>query len=355
MKINLLKISLYKIFHWEYWNSWFFYIPNIPYAFYLIFKAKNLVFFSAANPGIKSSGNGSESKFETLQLIPEELKPKSILHKRGENFEKTIKNILEKNILFPVIAKPDVGFRGLLVKKIETEIDLKKYIQNFDVDFIIQEFIDYKNECGIFYSRNPKEKNGLISSITLKKFLSVIGDGTSTIQELVKLDKRANLYKELIFESHQENLNLILEKNKEIQLSVIGNHCKGTQFINGNHLITHKLTAAFDELNGKIPGWFYGRIDIKYDTFSALENGKNFKILEINGIISEPTHIYDAQSSTYFEALKSIRTHWKILFEISMANHKIYKIPYKNSLLYWKEIKELKLYSKKIALLNQIK
>lgn len=41
-----------------------FYIPNLTYAFYLAFRAGHSVFFSAANPGIKSSGNGSESKFE---------------------------------------------------------------------------------------------------------------------------------------------------------------------------------------------------------------------------------------------------------------------------------------------------
>lgn len=57
-----------------------FYIPNLPYAFYLAAKAKHAAFFSAANPSIKSSGNGTESKFTTLGLIPDKYKPKSILH-----------------------------------------------------------------------------------------------------------------------------------------------------------------------------------------------------------------------------------------------------------------------------------
>lgn len=356
MKINTLKYKyLYKVFHWEYWPSSLFYIPNIPYGFFLAVKAKHLVFFSAANPGIKSSGNGTESKFQTLSLIPDEFKPKSIFHGKGENFENTIKKIREQHIQFPLIAKPDIGFRGLLVQKIHSEIELKNYLQKFKIDFIIQEFITYNNECGIFYSRNPTQKKGIISSITLKKFLTITGDGISTVKELIISDKRAFLYKDLIFENHKELLGTILEKNKEFQLSVIGNHCKGTQFINGNHLISNELSMTFDELNAKIPGWFYGRIDIKYDDFETLKDGKNFKILEINGIISEPTHIYDAQKSTYFSALKSIRNHWKILFEISTTNHKINKIPYKNSLIFWKEIRELKKYSKKITALDSVK
>ena len=356
MKINLLKYNnIHKIFHWEYWPPSLFYIPNLPFGFFLALKAKNLVFFSAANPGIKSSGNGTESKFETLALIPEEFKPKSIFHGKEDNFEKTIKKIQEKNMQFPVIAKPDIGFRGLLVQKIHSEIELKNYLQKFKIDFIIQEFIDYKNECGIFYARNPTQQNGSISSITLKKFLSITGDGISNVKSLVISDKRAFLYKDLIFENHKELLDLILEKNKVFQLSVIGNHCKGTQFINGNHLISKELITTFNDLNAKIPGWFYGRVDIKYDDFETLKDGKNFKILEINGIISEPTHIYDAQKSSYFSALKSIRNHWQILFEIATTNHKVYKIPYKKTLLFWKEILELKRYSKKIATLNSVK
>jgi len=353
MKFNSLKYNyLYKIFNWEYWPSSFFYIPNLPYGFYLALKAKNLTFFSAANPGIKSSGNGTESKFLTLALIPDDFKPKSVFHEKGENFDNTLKKIQEENIQFPVIAKPDIGFRGLLVEKINSENALKKYLEKFEIDFIIQEFIDFKNECGIFYARNPTQQTGIISSVTLKKFLTITGDGISTIKNLVISDKRAVLYKELIFKNHKEILDLVLEKNKEFQLSVIGNHCKGTQFINGNHLISKELTSIFDKLNSKITGWFYGRVDIKYDDFEALKKGKNFKILEINGIISEPTHMYDALNSSYLGALKSIRNHWKILYEISTTNHNVYKIPYKNSVDFWREILDLKKYSKKITSLH---
>lgn len=330
-----------------------FYLPNVPYAFYLAYKAKHLAFFSATNPCIKSSGNGTESKYETILLVPEKHRPKSVLIKPNTDFEIVCKNIQEQKINFPLIAKPDIGFRGLLVEKIASKDALKNYLEKYAIDIIIQEFLDYENECGIFYHRNPKNDSGKISSLTLKRFLSVTGDGTSTLKELILADERAKLYIELFSKIHQDKLTGIPVKNKVIKLTAIGNHSKGTQFINGNHLISDKLTTTFDKLSKSIPGWYYGRIDLKYNTFEELEEGIDFKILEINGIIAEPTHIYDSQNYTYLKALKAIRTHWKSLFTIAITNHRNFNTPYKDSISFLNEIILLKKYTKKIKRLSK--
>ena len=86
--MNLLSFS--KLKNWEYWPPFMFYIPNIPYAAYLALKARNLVFFSATNPALKHPGNGSESKFDTLQLISKPHKPVSIFIRKNETIETTI-------------------------------------------------------------------------------------------------------------------------------------------------------------------------------------------------------------------------------------------------------------------------
>lgn len=328
-------------------------MPNLPYAFYLAAKAKHPAFFSAANPSIKSSGNGTESKFATLALIPNKFKPKSILHIAGEPIEKTLENLSNTNIEFPLIVKPDIGFRGLLVKKLNDKNELINYLKKYPLHTVIQEFIDYENECGIFYSRNPNEEKGKITSITLKKFLKVTGDGKTTLKELILKDKRAKLYSDILFEIHDENLYKVLNEGEIIKLSVIGNHSKGTQFLDGNHLISKKLVNTFDNLSKAIPGWFYGRIDLKYNTFKQLEEGVDFKVLEINGIIAEPTHIYDASTSSYFKALKAIRTHWKSLYNIATINHNQHKVPYKSSRKFIEEMFELKAYTKKVTTLSK--
>ena len=331
-----------------------FYIPNLPYAFYLAAKAKHAAFFSAANPSIKSSGNGTESKFTTLGLIPDKYKPKSILHVANSEINNTLLSLEKAGLYFPLIVKPDVGFRGLLVKKVNGIDELKLYLKKYPVNTIIQEYIHYKNECGIFYSRNPNDEKGKITSITLKKFLTVKGDGTSTLKALIAKDLRAKLYINILEELHQTTLNSVPKKNEELLLSVIGNHCKGTQFLNGNHLISKELEETFDDLSKSIPGWFYGRIDLKYNTFSELEKGENFKVLEINGIIAEPTHIYDTNSSSYFKALKAIRTHWKSLYDIAITNHNQHKIPYKSVRKFIAEMFELRAYTKKVKMYSKI-
>lgn len=346
------KSFIKKLTNWEYWPSAMFYIPNLPYAFYLAIRAKNPVFFSATNPSIKNSGNGTESKFDVLQLIPEKYCPKSILVLPQTNFDTVLNEIAQKEISFPLIVKPDIGFRGLLVKKINSTSELKEYLHSYPINIIIQEFLDFKNECGIFYHRNPTKEKGWISSLTLKRFLTVTGNGTNTLLQLILNDERAKLYADILKDIHKNKLTTIPKNKEVVKLSVIGNHSKGTQFINGNHLITKQLEETFDLVNKSIKGWYYGRVDIKYNSFEELQQGKNFKILEINGIISEPTHIYDSKNYTYFKALKAIRTHWKSLFEIATTNHKQKNIPYKVTTEFINEVFQLKNYIKKIKRLH---
>ena len=54
-----------------------------------------------------------------------------------------------------------------------------------------------------------------------------------------------------------------------------------------------------------------------------MKQGKNLKIIEINGSCSEPTHIYDPSKSSYFKAVKGILSHWKIVREIGETNRKM--------------------------------
>jgi hypothetical protein len=323
--------SFKKITNWEYWPSSLFYVPLLPYAFYLALKARSFGFFSAVNPGIEGSGNGLESKYITFKLVPKKYRPKSIFVENGDNLEEILPKIIKNNIGFPLIIKPDIGFRGLLVTKIKDEVELSVYLKRYNfINLIIQEFVDYKNECGIFYHRIPGEKTGKITSVTLKKYLSVIGDGNSTLSDLIMNNERAKHYSKYITELNKDRLQIIPKLNEEVVLNMVGNHSKGTQFINGNYLINSELEHFLDELNAKIDGWFYGRIDLKYNNFEELLKGENFIIIEINGIISEPTHIYDASKGSYFKALKSIKNHWKIIYAIGIKNKKLNKGNYTN-------------------------
>jgi len=349
------KSKFIKLTQWEHWSTLMFYIPVLPYAFWKALKLRSLTFFLHVNPAIKNSGDGTESKYKTICLIPEKHRPKSILINEFEDFSLVSSKIEKAKIMYPLIAKPDLGFRGLLVKKIDSVADLKEYLhKNNSIKILIQEFITLKDECGILYHRLPNDDKGKITSITLKKFLNVVGDGKTTLSELILADKRAFLYYDLLQNIHQEKMLKIPEKDKKLILTVIGNHSKGTQFLNGNHLISEALENTFDNLNKQIDGWFYGRLDIKYANFESLKKGENFKILEINGILAEPTHIYDAsvKGASYFKALAAIKNNWKVIAEIAVQNRDNLNLIDPNPLNYIKQMKGLRIYAKKLIKLN---
>jgi len=329
-----------------------YYIPLLPLYGYFALRSRNLSYFTGANPAIKDGGNATESKFKTLGLIPTKYTPKSILIANYTNF-KTIENELKKATLnYPLIAKPDIGYRGLLVKKINNKKELLNYLTRYqEVKIIIQEFVDFPNECGILYYRYPTKKKGTITSITLKKYLTVIGDGISSIKQLLNNDERNNRYLSVVKSANK--LIKIPSKNKTVILSEIGNHCKGSQFINGNHLIDKDLHNFFDVLSQSIKGVYFGRFDIKFNSFEELKKGENFKIIELNGVISEPTHIYDNSKGSYFKALKSIAKHWYIVYKISKINFKNKHLSFPKSISVIKDLMKLRPYNKKIQQLSE--
>lgn len=341
-----------RLFHFEYWSMSAYYWPLILfYLPYLCLRARHLTFYTAANPGIYTAGLGLESKFDTIQKIPERFRPKTILVRSGEGLEQILANLKQAEISFPLIAKPDVGFRGLLVKKINDQYELETYLQKFPITFLLQEFIALPVECGILYYRYPGQANGAVSSVTLKKFLGVVGDGEKTVFELIQEEPRAILQLPRLQKQQPDLLSLIPEQGKRISLGIIGNHSKGTMFIKGNHLIDQELVSTWDKIWEELDGIDYGRFDIRGESWEKIKQAKDIKILEINGVCSEPTHIYDPINSSYFKALRDILQHWTVIGRIARANH-ANGTSYMPALKLAKAFKELFAYQKQIKLLE---
>jgi len=265
-------------------------------------------------------GMFGESKYEVLELVPDALKPKTLLAKLPTTREKVLKQIEGNGLSFPVIFKPDLGERGWMVKRIENVNDIDNYLSQIKIDFVIQELVDLPLEFGVFYVRIPNEKKGIVNSITAKEFLRVKGDGRKTLQELILGKDRARLQWEVLQERYHNRLNEIIPAGKEMELVSIGNHCLGTKFLNGNYLITPKLNDSFNRISAEIKDFYFGRFDLRCASMEDLEKG-NIKILELNGCGAEPAHIYHPGASLR-EALGVLHTHWRNLYKISKLNHK---------------------------------
>jgi hypothetical protein len=262
-----------------------------------------------------------DSKMEIYDLIPPQFYPKTDFVKEQLPFEE-VENILSNSkINFPFIAKPDIGLRGSAVKKINTLDDLKSYHNKANFDYLVQDLIPFPNEVGIFYVRYPHEKNGRITGIVAKEFLIVEGDGCSTIEELVKSNPRYELQLKALQKEYGNQLKDILPKGEKRNLVPYGNHARGAKFLDYSHLISPELTKVIDYMCLQIDEFYFGRMDLMYNTWEELEQGKNFSIVELNGAASEPTHIYDPKHSLFF-AWKELARHITYMFEISVANNK---------------------------------
>lgn len=316
-----MKLLLHKLTHWEYWPFQVVYIPiYFLWAFYAV-KAKSIFFFNASNPTIKNGGFIMESKKAIYNLIPQQYYPKTELIKEGTAVVE-IKAIIEQsNIRYPLIAKPDVGLRGSGVKKINTLEDLEQYALKANFDFVVQDLIPFQNEVGIFYVRYPNEEKGKITGIVSKEFLIVTGNGVATVEELIKVNPRYELQLKVLKKEYGNKLLEVLPEGEKLNLVPYGNHARGAKFIDGSHWITDKLEATINEMCLQIPGFFFGRMDVMYNTFEELENGKNFAVVELNGAASEPTHIYDPRHSLFF-AWKELARHITYMYEISVENNK---------------------------------
>ena len=312
---------LIKLTHWEYWNSKIIYAPLYPYWVWLSIKARSIYFLTAANPRIKNGGYIMESKKEIYDTLPAHFYPETLIFEPHTPVETILNAIRHSGISFPFIAKPDIGGRGMGVKKIENEKQLTNYVMHMPVAFLIQEFVPFAKEAGIFYCKLPGTDKGYISGIVNKEPVVIIGDGVSTLTELVMSNDRYLLQWKQIKATHPDILNTVPELGHQMTLVPYGNHCRGSKFTDETFRVSERLTIIVDAICSQIPEFYYGRLDICFKSWELLERGEEFSIIEVNGSGSEPTHIYDPAHSIFF-AWREIIRHWKILYAISKANNK---------------------------------
>jgi hypothetical protein len=99
----------------------------------------------------------------------------------------------------------------------------------------------------------------------------------------------------------------------------LGTHCRGAIFLDGAWVRTEALEAAFDRISQDFVGFYFGRYDVRTPAVEDFKQGRNFKIVELNGVTSEATHIYDPQNSLW-AAYQILFAQWRLAFEIGARN-----------------------------------
>lgn len=325
---------------WEYWPFGIVQFPLLIYWLWLSLRARSIFFFSASNPTIVLGGMLGESKNDVLKLIPDLYKPKTVLVRTPVTKEEVLTLIKDHGFSLPVIFKPDLGERGFMVRKISSENQVELYLNSLSKDFLVQEFLDLPIELGVFYTRMPDQPAGYVNSVVIKDMLTVIGDGKSTLKDLILDKPRAKLQWKKLQKVHAEQLDRILPAGQKFTVNSIGNHSLGTTFLNGDYLINDKLSKTFDTISKQIAGFYFGRYDLRCASIEDLYEGK-IKIMELNGCGAEPAHIYHP-GFPLWKAMGILFTHWKNIFLISTQNHKrgVAFTPFREGKVIYKKFKE---------------
>jgi hypothetical protein len=335
-----------RLFNWEYWPFALVYTPVFVYWFLLALKNRSLLFFTAANPGIPTGGLVGESKREIMAAVPWEWKPRETYLPALLPQDEALKALNKADMSFPCVLKPDVGERGLLVRVVDDADMLWAFRREPATDYILQEYVAFPEEVAVLYHRLPGEKRGHVSSVTLKEYLFVEGDGHRTLAQLIEDKPRALLQRDALSKSHGHRWHEVLPAGERLQFHTIGNHSKGTKFISGQHRIDERLIQRFDAIADTLPGIHFARFDIKCRSWEALLEGEDFRIMEINGVKSEPAHIYDPDYPIW-KFYRDLFAQWTTIDRISRANRKA-GVPYMRHRTAWRRLQDLRRYHKSL-------
>ena len=315
--------------YFEFWPSWLFYAPVAAYWVLLGLRYGNLCLPTAANPAITVGGLCGESKRAILDQVPSS--ERDVLARYTsvltDNTDATADVLAAEQALaaagldYPLVAKPDIGCNGSGVRLLASRSDLSRYLREFprNCTVLLQELIPDEGEAGLFYIRHPGAQHGYLSSVTLKQPPFVVGDGHSTLRQLILADPRAGRVSQLYLPRLAQRLHEIPRQGEHVRLVFVGNHCKGSLFRNGIDVATEALSGRVDELARALPEFYFGRIDVRFTSLSALARGEGFRVIEINGVGSEPTHIWDP-ATRLREAWHAQFFHYGAAFRIGAAN-----------------------------------
>lgn len=320
-----------RLLHHEYWPAWLFYAPLAPYILLLACRHRGLFTPTCCNPGIENGGGlVGESKTAILRAIagrPEVLPTALVPPGTAEQRAAFVAENVERGAGFewPVILKPDAGQRGFGVRLVKSEDDAARYFSEVTTPVVMQRFHPGPMEFGILWARDisgpdADGSTGFIYSITAKEFPAVTGDGVRTLERLILRDRRLRRQASVFLARMEHRLGDVPAKGERVPLAVSGNHCQGTLFKDGSHLITPELTATINRIalsfRGRDGGGFdIGRFDVRCADEESLRRGEGLAIVELNGTTGESTNIYDPHRSVFW-AYRVLFGQWRLLYEI---------------------------------------
>ena len=315
---RLARARWIRMRRWEYWPSWILYLPVVAHCMGLARRHGSWMVPTAANPAMPAGGVVGESKADILAAFGDDPRiARFALLPADEEVDDRLRRIdrfLDRHGLdLPVVLKPDAGQRGegvVVVRRVE---DLPGLLRGRPIDLLVQEFVPGL-EFGVFYAREGEEP-GRIISLTEKRPLILEADGEHSLEDLILRDERALPLAERHLARHVDRLDEVFPAGERVMVAELGTHARGALFSDARADLTPRLTAAIDDLSRRCEGFRFGRYDVRVPSREALHRGEGLRVLEVNGLTSESTHMYDARYG-YGDAVGILRRQWDLAFRV---------------------------------------
>lgn len=335
-----LRIWWERLLRFEYWPTWAVYLCILPALTRFALRHRSTSIWAACNPGIPACGGlMGERKHHILQALDAaEASAGSARHVLAWHLIpadpdvnarlRTLDAAMERlSLNFPIILKPDIGERGYALKLARSRRDAQSYLASVTCDVLAQRFDPGPHECGVLWVRSldsaqSSPNAGFLYSITAKEFPVLVGDGERTLEALILAHPRFRRQQHVFLSRFQHERTRVLASGERFSLGVAGNHCQGTLFRDGAHLITPQLTSAIDAIarrfgdpTGQHGTLDFARFDIRYSDEASLARGEGFRIVEMNGLGAESTNIYDPEKPIRW-SLRVLAAQWELLFAL---------------------------------------
>ncbi|MFG0314452.1 MAG: hypothetical protein ACF8LL_09740, partial [Phycisphaerales bacterium] len=326
-----------RLMNHEYYPSGVLYLTTLLAAFARIASGKGLRPLTAVNPGYSRDGGLKEERKSQLDArFPDDpgvlrcvlIGPDRDARRRAAYAGECISTNPALGG-YPIIAKPDQGARGDGVRIIRDHDELTQYCADRREPFVLQRFHPGPIEVGILWIRHadtiaePKTPAGFIYAVNKKEFPEVIGDGQRSLRQLILSHPRHRAQARMFIERLREQQHLIPEDGERVSLGSFGNHAQGAMFTDGAELITPELSARIDSIadgfrDDQGRGFDIGRFDVRCSSYEALMRGEELGIVELNGLTSEPTNIYDPSRSLWW-AWSTLLGYWRHVEDLADA------------------------------------
>lgn len=316
-----LSITLERARRWEFWPAWLYYLPIVMWILWLGLRYRRPTLFTAANPALDAGGVVGERKHQgllPLQATAPEFVARCVLLDQGSVRNTAAAIAFASEVGYPVVLKPDIGQRGRGVFIARDVSALRAYLDRHADAVIAQRYVAGE-EFGVFIARTPGESLVRILSIVHKTFPTVVGDGRQNLRALILAHPRARLSARLLLKSWAHALHTVPDSGQPVRLVEIGSHCRGSLFLDATTAATDALALSLTRMADALPGYCFGRIDLRAPSLDALRRGEGLQILELNGVTAESAHIYHPDTPL-LDGYRAMFTQWSQAFAIGAAN-----------------------------------